>query len=51
MKIFLASTLTRATKREDLNKTMPIKNHLESYFYLRHKESYLKELKNDNTDK
>ena len=45
MKIYLATPLTRKTSKEDLNKTMPIKHHLESYFYLKNKPGFLKYLK------
>lgn len=54
MKIYLATMISRikVTKKADLNLSLPIINHLESYFYLKNKGEYLKVLKkekdNDN---
>jgi hypothetical protein len=47
MKIYLAGVICRKQKRENLNSTMNIKNHLESFFYLKDKPNFLKELKKD----
>lgn len=51
MKIYLAGAICRKNKNEDLNKTLPIINHLESYFYLLPKPNFIKELKDGSKKK
>lgn len=51
MKIYLAGALCRQNSRRDLNKVLKIKNHLESYHYLKNKPNFIKELKDGNKKK